>query len=301
MFHTSTQRKHWTFSSPEEIENLRVSVNSEYKTRYNESITKKNVDDFLTTEEEKKLVEYYEVVLTDVSAKFQPPIPWSAVATAVTYMKRFYLKTSVMDYPPKEMYLICLYMACKVDEYNISAEKFVCILPGDRREKAIDFILSHELLLMQRLDFHLTVHNPYRPMEGFIIDMKTRMSINPDRWRAKADEFLHLALRSDAWFLFSPSQIGLAALSYGCEKAEVNRYVKEILGNNEKNAKLLQQVKQVISLVTKERLLVGKDQVKMLEKKLNTCRNPENIHPDAKFSKKIKSYKQNEETEMDTS
>lgn len=300
MFHNSSQRKYWTFSSPEEIENLRVSVNSDYKTHYNENIAEKNENDFLTNEEEKKLVEYYELVLTDVSAKFQPPIPCSAVATAVTYMKRFYLKTSVMDHPPKEMFLVCLYMACKVDEYNISAEKFVCILPADRREKAIDFILSHELLLMQHLEFHLTVHNPYRPMEGFIIDMKTRMSINPDRWRAKAEEFLRMALQSDACFFFSPSQIGLAALSYGCENAEVDKYVREVIGDNEKNEKLLQQVKQAISLVTNKRIVVSKDQVKILEQKLKGCRNPEN-NPDAKLSKKRRTDKQYEETEMDTS
>lgn len=28
---------------------------------------------------------------------------------------------------------------------------------------------------MQHLRYHLTVHNPYRPVEGLLIDIKTRM------------------------------------------------------------------------------------------------------------------------------
>jgi len=39
-------------------------------------------------------------------------------------------------------------------------------------EVAIDIVLSQELLLMQMLYYHLTVHNPYRPVEGLLIDIK---------------------------------------------------------------------------------------------------------------------------------
>lgn len=44
-------------------------------------------------------------------------------------------------------------------------------IKGDR-EKASDIILNNELLLMQQLNYNLTVHNPFRPVEGFMIDIK---------------------------------------------------------------------------------------------------------------------------------
>jgi len=67
-----------------------------------------------------------------------------------------------------------VYLACKVEEFNISIQQFVANIKGDR-EKASDIILNDELLLMQQLNFHLTVHNPYRPVTGLLIDIKVRV------------------------------------------------------------------------------------------------------------------------------
>ena len=65
----------------------------------------------------------------------------------------------------------CVYLACKVEEFNVSISQFVSNIKGDR-SKATDIILSNELLLMRQLNYYLTVHNPYRPIEGFLIDIK---------------------------------------------------------------------------------------------------------------------------------
>lgn len=67
----------------------------------------------------------------------------------------------------------CVYLATKVEEFNVSISQFVANVKGDR-EKATDIILNNELLLMQRLQYHLTVHNPYRPVEGLLIDIKVK-------------------------------------------------------------------------------------------------------------------------------
>jgi len=45
-------------------------------------------------------------------------------------------------------------------------------MPQFDPEVAVDLVLSQELLLMQMLYYHLTVHNPYRPVEGLLIDVK---------------------------------------------------------------------------------------------------------------------------------
>lgn len=64
-----------------------------------------------------------------------------------------------------------MYLACKVEEFNVSISQFIANIKGDR-EKAADIILNNELLLMQQLNFHLAVHNPFRPVEGLLIDIK---------------------------------------------------------------------------------------------------------------------------------
>ncbi|KAJ7393704.1 hypothetical protein OS493_003362 [Desmophyllum pertusum] len=287
MYHTSTQRKHWTFTSEHELMNVREEVNTIYCERFRENFPAKKDVEFLTVDEGTKLIEYYQIVLIEVCDKFQPPVSSAVTATAVAYLKRFYLKTSVMDHPPKEMFLVCLYMACKVEEHNLSVDRFVEILPADRREKTKDFIIAHELLLMQRLDFHLTVHNPYRPMEGFIIDFKTRCSKldDPEKWRPSAEEFLRKALMTDVSLLFPPSQIALAAL-FTASRGSIASYIGANLGEQQKH--VLSQIENIVTLVTGQaKSAASKEQVKSLEQKLKACRNPEN-NPDNKLFKRKK-------------
>lgn len=76
-----------------------------------------------------------------------------------------------MDYHPKHIIATCVYLACKVEEFNVSMLQFIGNIKGDR-EKAADIILNNELLLMQQLKYHLNVHNPMRAVEGFLIDIK---------------------------------------------------------------------------------------------------------------------------------
>lgn len=71
--------------------------------------------------------------------------------------------------------LTCAYLSCKVDEFNVSSTQFVGNLLQESpagQERVLEQILEYELLLIQQLNFHLVVHNPYRPMEGLLIDLK---------------------------------------------------------------------------------------------------------------------------------
>lgn len=112
-----------------------------------------------------------------------------------------------MDYHPKEVLVTCVYLATKVEEFNVSIGQFVGNIKGDRL-KAMDIILSNELLLMKELNYYLTVHNPYRPIEGFLIDIKTRCNMpSPDRLRGGVDEFIEKTFLTDACLLYSPSQV----------------------------------------------------------------------------------------------
>ena len=45
---------------------------------------------------------------------------------------------------------------------------------------------------MQELRFHLTVHLPYRPVEGLMVDIKTRFAgqADPEKFRSQIEKFL---------------------------------------------------------------------------------------------------------------
>lgn len=76
---------------------------------------------------------------------------------------------------------------------------------------------------MQELNYNLTVHNPFRPIEGFLIDIKTRCQIqNPDRLRREIDSFLDKCFHTDACLIYAPSQIALAAVLHAASKEQEN-------------------------------------------------------------------------------
>ena len=98
-----------------------------------------------------------------------------------------------MDHHPKDVLITCVYLACKVDEFNVSMAQFVANVKGDRA-KAADIVLNNELLLMQELRYHLTVHNPFRPIEGFLIDLKVNRIFSSEC----VDELISLLIISSA-------------------------------------------------------------------------------------------------------
>nr|KAF6488970.1 cyclin H [Molossus molossus] len=171
------------------------------------------------------LCKYYEKRLLEFCSVFKPAMPRSVVGTACMYFKRFYLNNSVMEYHPRIIMLTCAFLACKVDEFNVSSLQFVGNLRESPlgQEKALEQILEYELLLIQQLNFHLIVHNPYRPFEGFLIDLKTRypMLENPEILRKTADDFLNRVALTDAYLLYTPSQIALTAILSSASRAGI--------------------------------------------------------------------------------
>lgn len=132
------------------------------------------------------------------------------------------------------------FLACKVEEFNVSIEQFMANINGNK-ERATEVILNTELLLMQELKFHLSVHNPYRPVEGIILDIKTRfvgaMGVDPDSLRPIIDEFLTDIHFTNASLVYAPSQIALAAVIHAASEVgqSLDDYVTGILFNGDTN------------------------------------------------------------------
>ncbi|XP_072923091.1 cyclin-H isoform X2 [Hemitrygon akajei] len=262
MFNNSTQKKCWIFHSEEILENMRNAANQKFQSKILASgkIAPNDSLPFLEPHEEKVLRKYYEKRLLDFCSAFKPAMPKSVVGTASMYFKRFYLSNSLMEYHPRTIMLTSVYLACKVDEFNVSSSQFVANLweSPAAQEKALEQILEYELLLIQQLNFHLIIHNPFRPFEGFLIDLKARDSglENPEVLRKTADEFLSREMITDAGLLFPPSQIALAAIHFSASRVGINidSYLMECLMLKDKKeclSKLVEAIRCIKTLVKK--------------------------------------------------
>ncbi|KAM9465514.1 cyclin-H isoform 1-T1 [Salvelinus alpinus] len=265
MFHISSQKKYWTFDNEESLEQLRYEANQKYRNKMLAS-GKPGVSDavLLEAHEENVLFRHYEKRLLDFCNAFKPVMPKSVVGTAIMYFRRFYLNNSLMEYHPRTIMLICAYLSCKVDEFNVSSTQFVGNLVQESaagQERALEQILEYELLLIQQLNFHLVVHTPYRPMEGLLIDIKTRYPLleNPESLRKSVDDFLTRVTLTDSGLLFPPSQIAMTAILNSASRAglSMESYLTECMGLKEDKETLLKMydaMRRIKSLMKKYEL-----------------------------------------------
>ncbi|XP_062873481.1 cyclin-H [Trichomycterus rosablanca] len=259
MYHNSSQKKYWTFEKEATVEDFRHKANQKFRTKAL-NLRKPGINEsmFLDPYEEKVLFRHYEKKLLDFCAAFKPAMPKSVVGSACMYFRRFYLNNSLMEYHPRTIMLTCAYLSCKVDEFNVSITQFVGNLQEkpDHQERALEHILEYELLLIQQLNFHLVVHNPYRPLEGFLIDLKTRYPLleNPEMLRKSAEDFLNRAAMTDTGLLFSPSQIALTAVLNSAARAglSLETYLTDCIGLKDKKetlSKMYEAMRRITTLL----------------------------------------------------
>ncbi|PGH20366.1 hypothetical protein AJ80_03634 [Polytolypa hystricis UAMH7299] len=121
----------------------------------------------LTVEEELELVRYYCEKLMELADTYQPPIPTAVRATAIQYLRRFYLTNSPMSYHPKSIMSSALFLATKTDNYYMSLRSFVEKIPNCTSED----VLAPEFLLTQGLRFTFDVRHPFPGLEGGIMEL----------------------------------------------------------------------------------------------------------------------------------
>ena len=205
--------------------------------------------DFLTEEEEARLIQRYSDQIRSTSDHFKWPI--NVKATAVQYLKRFYLSNSCITYPPKEIYKTVLFLACKTEATHMTLSEY-----ARRISTEVEAVLAPEYKVMQALRFTLEVHQPFRGLKGVLMEMSNlaeglaggegemlqgqMLGLPPSapgegrtQWTAPASgevEVKHLhdrinaayaaartlldapALLTDVYFLYTPSQILLASM-----------------------------------------------------------------------------------------
>jgi len=286
MFPKSSQAQFWMFETEADLSVLRAKTNVTYVNRHQQdSQAGAGEGHFLAEQDEVDVVFYFSVKLGEFCDKFKPPMPNYVKGTSFHYFKRFYLHNSVMDYHPKEILVTAVYLACKTEEFNVSMQQFIANVQGNQ-ERATKIILNNELLLMQELRFHLTIHNPFRAVEGLLIDIKTRCDSvhSVDSFRPEIQSFLDSVFLTDACMIYAPSQVALASASR--QKQNLDSYVTESLFGEQGEKAIL----HIITCVRNIRVMVKNipdptPNIKTLCTRLEQCRNQEN-NPDSQAYKR---------------
>ena len=87
------------------------------------------------------------------------------------YLKRFFLKASLVEADPKAVMLAALLVAGKVEQERIQIEDVVAL--GQKGQKlTADELLAMELKLCQTMSFQLMVGSPYRALLGYLQDLR---------------------------------------------------------------------------------------------------------------------------------
>jgi cyclin H len=236
-----------------------------------------------------------------------------------------------MTYHPKDIMACALFLATKTDNYYMSLRQFAAGVPGGPSEEKV---IAPEFLIMQGLRFTFDVRHPFRGLEGGVMELSAiaqgqgqpaphlpnqtpqdlqrgLLAIAPPptpsssiadrigRAHGATREWLKSAAQmTDAYFLYTPSQIWLSAflladrpLAEFYLDTKLGGPLTHTTGTNQSNlenplyelrTKLLQVISDCAALLqTYTPLSSDPDQMKNLKriaKKLYHCQNPEKVN-----------------------
>ncbi|KAG0247851.1 hypothetical protein BG011_000808 [Mortierella polycephala] len=229
LYEQSTQYKYWRFTQSA-LDDMRNKLNDEVIASIKEGDNVPEDFEFVNVAEELALMGYYERRIVQIFKHWK--LPSYVSATAIAYMKRFFLENTMVDYHPKDVMLTCMFLARKTENYLLAIEDFSSVLKSPAQP-----ILNLEFLVCKSLRFHFTVHHPYRPCLGFFYDMQAVAdSIEKlQKVYEKALTLIDTSLHTDLGFLYQPSQIALAALKMACkeESYDFEKYANYKFKSNE--------------------------------------------------------------------
>ncbi|KAI4149607.1 MAG: hypothetical protein LQ341_001278 [Variospora aurantia] len=333
IYRTSTQYRLWSFT-PETLASLRTTTNTVAADGVRSAYRSLNTGGFsenaagerdgeaegfvdcLTVEEEQKIISFYcrrTLEFVDFCE-----YPTNVKATAVQYLKRFYLTNSPMTYHPKEIMPTAVYLAMKSEDNFHYVKSFAEKLPNITTED----ILAPEFLLTQGLRFTFDVRHPFHGLEGGFMELlaitngkgqcgpqvdKSSKEIRDDmmdiepppgasakatnvkelvariqKAHGRAKEILKTsALLTDAYFLYTPSQIWLSTLLLADEPLARFYIDTKLPVISEMKAKLhtvLRNCAEILRLSpTAQPDKEEKKELKRIDKKLAQCRNPQKM------------------------
>ncbi|KAG0682769.1 hypothetical protein C6P40_004026 [Pichia californica] len=238
LYRRSTQYRYWSFDE-EKIEDLRIKVNKRGQEIFNNRILKlddeiikkflNNEKNFknITVNEERLIIIYYARKCKDLSNFFK--FKTQVRLTAISYLFKFYLIHSIMEYYPQQIMYTCLYLSAKSENNFIGINNFSKAIPKTTPES----ILKFEYLILDSMRFSLMCHHSIKPLYGFYLDIQNVL-IKLDFNRLYKDyllcrDLINESIFNDIQFLFTPPQIALASL-YIIDDVVCMRYLMRKFG-----------------------------------------------------------------------
>ncbi|KAF4982845.1 hypothetical protein FZEAL_1637 [Fusarium zealandicum] len=209
-YRQSSQYRLWSFT-PANLQDLRAKTNSLAREQIAPRLAADPPPDFLTPEEEVRLVKFFTVEL--IRAAQFCELPTEIRATAAVFLRRFYVTNSVMTYPATDLLKTSLFFGCKAEGFFYKLNAFSEKFPKTTGEQ----ILAGEFLLCQGIRFAFDVRHPFRALEGAILELRRKLPNEESRVNkahARTREILKFSpLVTDVYFHYAPSQIMMAAMS----------------------------------------------------------------------------------------
>lgn len=220
----TSQRIRWTYSQSE-LRDMRIKLNqgaielcksnweNEAELRTAEGSSIKIPLQYPSWEDELSLLQFYAISISSVieggaltSGRFLPPVIESV---AISYLKRFYLRTSVLEWHPKVIMPVCLFLAGKVCNYVFDIDHYVSVF--DKLER--DDILGIEFLVLQTLRFDVYIPRIQDAIHGWFLKLQdiapTQLGRIETAYALAKTQWKRSRL-TDVEFLYTPAQIAAA-------------------------------------------------------------------------------------------
>mmetsp|Transcript_26882 Transcript_26882/g.73912 ORF Transcript_26882/g.73912 Transcript_26882/m.73912 type:complete len:375 (-) Transcript_26882:62-1186(-) len=208
--------------------------------------------EFLNPEEENLLVSFYASKLPSLIGPMaqlprlrrESKIP----ATAATLLRRFYLSNSVMIHDPKTIMVSAAFLASKVEDAMTDVRYLEEGTNLMNSPVALSEILPAELKLLSGVNFELLCFHPYKAVLAITEDLRTYLKSEKGKSLVKfldgterpiigqdlkpmhddAQSIVNDVVVSDIPLLYTPGQIGLAALIVANEKQKGKNDIPQI-------------------------------------------------------------------------
>ncbi|KAG8923288.1 hypothetical protein FRC03_005211 [Tulasnella sp. 419] len=277
LYEGSTQFQHWRFS-PTSLRTLRVTQNQAAVAKIRDAFeedspgSSANIE-FLSADEEHALVKLYVLKVGQLCAHFR--FPEEVEATAMTYLKRFYLKNTVMDHHPKNVMLTALFLAAKTSNCPIGIDRYVNNIP---KTKASD-VLDLEFLVAQSLRFEFTVWHAHRALWGLWLDMQNLPDFNAEQEHETYEAALthvRASRLTDVELIYTPSQIALTCYHLVAPELAEAWGRSKITDQNEYDS-LFEVVRTIEIVIQQDGSGPEVEVVREVDKRLRICTNPEYV------------------------
>ncbi|KAF6766339.1 cyclin-like protein [Ephemerocybe angulata] len=297
IYEASTQFRNWRFSF-ESLAKVRGSMNAvavaaiRKKIEADEPGSSSDIP-FLTADEEVLLVKHYITMISRLSGGFK--FPEEVEATGITYLKRFYLKNTVMDWHPKNIMLTALFLATKTSNAPLSLEGYTRLIP----KTAPSDVLDNEFLVAQSLSFEFSVWHAHRALWGIWLDVQTlpdsTVKLSPDIYNS-ALSHIRASRLTDAEFVYTPSQIALAAFSLAAPEVAARWLESKNSAAHTISPNVIEEIK---TLIQTQGHPTNVEAVREVDRRLRLCKNPEKV-PGSKayMAKKAAEEKKAEEKRL---